>query len=187
MRVLSEPPAAAVGEPVPNRVGRSVTDSDSYPLVGLCGYAGSGKDTAAQALVAQGWERRAFADTIKQVATRIGWNGQKDDAGRRLIQDLGMACCEILDPDVWVRPVLRDRTGPVVITDVRMPNEFEAIKNAGGKIIRIHRPGYGPVNEHITEVALDGYPADAVLHNTHGPGVLRKSLIGAVGVLYQQN
>lgn len=33
--------------------------------LGLTGYAGSGKDTAAQALLDSGWERRAFADAVK--------------------------------------------------------------------------------------------------------------------------
>lgn len=33
--------------------------------LGLTGYAGSGKDTAAEALLAIGWERRAFADPLR--------------------------------------------------------------------------------------------------------------------------
>lgn len=34
-------------------------------LVGITGFAGSGKDTAAQALLDIGWERRAFADPMR--------------------------------------------------------------------------------------------------------------------------
>jgi hypothetical protein len=34
-------------------------------LVGITGFAGSGKDTAAQALLNQGYERRAFADPLR--------------------------------------------------------------------------------------------------------------------------
>lgn len=33
--------------------------------LGLTGYAGSGKDTAAQCLLDIGWERRAFADPLR--------------------------------------------------------------------------------------------------------------------------
>lgn len=37
------------------------------PLVGLCGYAQSGKDTTAQHLLNLGWHRVAFADTLRDV------------------------------------------------------------------------------------------------------------------------
>jgi hypothetical protein len=47
--------------------------------------------------------------------------------------------------------------GPrLVITDVRFPNEAEEIKRRGGIIIRVVRDGYGPVNEHVSEVAYEG-------------------------------
>ena len=32
----------------------------THPLIGLCGYAGAGKDTAAHLLLQYGWERRAY-------------------------------------------------------------------------------------------------------------------------------
>jgi len=35
------------------------------PLIGLSGWARSGKDTAAEALTADGWDRLAFADTLR--------------------------------------------------------------------------------------------------------------------------
>jgi hypothetical protein len=34
--------------------------------LGLTGYAGAGKDTAAEALLKIGWERRAFADPLRE-------------------------------------------------------------------------------------------------------------------------
>ena len=37
----------------------------SRRIVGLCGYAKSGKDTAAEVLVRRGWARYAFADELK--------------------------------------------------------------------------------------------------------------------------
>ena len=35
-------------------------------IIGLCGFAGSGKDTAAQALLEDGWTRAAFADAVRE-------------------------------------------------------------------------------------------------------------------------
>lgn len=40
-------------------------------IVGLTGYAGSGKDTAAAALVERGWCRMAFADALRDMALAI--------------------------------------------------------------------------------------------------------------------
>lgn len=129
-------------------------------IVGFSGWSGCGKDTAGAVLVELGWTRRAFADPIKAVATDIGWRGNKDPEGRELLQRLGVACREHLDPDVWIRPVLTDPPERLVITDVRFPNEAAAIKAAGGYVIRIERPGTLPVNGHLSETALDRWPFD---------------------------
>jgi hypothetical protein len=52
-----------------------------------------------------------------------------------------------------------------VIADVRFPNEAEAIKERGGKVIRINRHNHGAVNTHKSEIAMDNYMFDHVLYN----------------------
>jgi hypothetical protein len=52
-----------------------------------------------------------------------------------------------------------------IITDTRFPNEAEAIKKAGGIIIRIERPGIDPVNLHTSETSLDNWNFDHVVVN----------------------
>lgn len=44
---------------------------ESTPLVGFVGLKRSGKDTAAQALVDQGWTRMAFADPLKEMSMKL--------------------------------------------------------------------------------------------------------------------
>lgn len=51
-----------------------------------------------------------------------------------------------------------------LITDVRFLNEYEAIKKAGGIIIRINRPDM-LISNHISETALDGQEFDYVINN----------------------
>jgi len=101
-------------------------------VIALCGYAGSGKDTAAEALVQQGWKRIAFADPIREMALAIdpyvqtgygptymmdrlsriidheGWDGAKRWSDvRRLLQRIGTeAGREILGDSVWVNVAL---------------------------------------------------------------------------------
>jgi hypothetical protein len=52
-----------------------------------------------------------------------------------------------------------------IITDTRFPNEAEAIKKAGGIVIRINRPGVQPINPHPSETSLDDWSFDAVINN----------------------
>ena len=71
-----------------------------------------------------------------------------------------------------------------VITDVRFPNEAQAIKNAGGIVIRVDRPGYKPVNPHPSETALDNWDFDHKIMN----GSDTVSLLFTVGsILRKEN
>jgi len=135
-------------------------------IVALSGYARSGKDAAGEILVRQyGFVRRACADPLKAVARDLGWDGAKDDAGRVLLQNLGVSIRTHLHRDAWIWPVLLDLPPRLVITDVRYPNEAEAVKAAGGCVIRVERPSVGPVNAHLSEVALDEWSFDGTIVN----------------------
>jgi hypothetical protein len=161
-------------------------------IVGLSGYGQSGKDTAAGFMADYGFTRLAFADQVRAVAlacnpsvnisdtiiplteplaelVRIeGWEGAKRKAEVRiLLQHLGVAVREHVDPDAWVNALFR-QTSPgrrYVVTDVRFPNEAAAIKARGGIVVRVHRPGVGAVNAHLSETALDDWDFDAHLFN----------------------
>lgn len=52
-----------------------------------------------------------------------------------------------------------------IITDTRFPNEAQAIKDMGGIIIRIDRPGVNAVNAHPSETSLDDWKFDYKLWN----------------------
>lgn len=98
----------------------------------------------------------------------LGWERAKTHPEvRRLLQEYGVAIREI-DPAFWVRTGLMRAVsidGPVVVTDVRFPNEAEAISSAGGVLVRIDRPGLVSDDSHLSETALDDYPFDLVVVN----------------------
>lgn len=142
---------------IPIREYREVVNATQprRAIIGLVGYAGSGKDEVAKILCRDhGFHRIAFADPLKAIAKSVGWNGAKDDAGRRLLQDLGMAVREHIGRDTWLNCALRlidECTAPVVITDCRFSNEIKALRERGGVIWRVDRPEVGPVNDHVSE------------------------------------
>ena len=52
-----------------------------------------------------------------------------------------------------------------VVSDCRFENEAQAIKDRGGVIIRIDRPGVKPINNHPSETAIDHWPFDYKIAN----------------------
>lgn len=172
-------------------------------IVGLCGYAQSGKDTLAQLMVREmEFERRAFADLMKQMLLlmnpyvrftndfgmsqfmklkdlidAIGWEEAKQYSEVRvLLQRLGTeAGREILGEDVWIRPVLdKPFVKNLVVSDVRFQNEADAIKARGGTIFRIIREGRGPANGHISESAYRDQ--DFIIYNDGEPHKMLEQL-----------
>ena len=155
-------------------------------LIGLSGYARAGKDTIATILADYGYVRVGFADSLRDVALALdplifmpgvttrcrpltavidefGWEQAKDlfPEVRRTLQRIGTEVGrKFFGENVWVDMGLAKVTGPTVFTDCRFPNEAAAIRKAGGQVWRVHRHGYGPVNNHPSETALDGYDFD---------------------------
>lgn len=113
-----------------------------------------------------------YADLLKEVSQEMldmpfdNFNSQEvkqqhiDWLGmtvREFLQKLGTAVRKEIDPDFWVKALFNTyHKGNVIIADVRFPNEAEAIKERGGILIRIERPGAG-AGEHVSETALDDY------------------------------
>jgi hypothetical protein len=158
-------------------------------IIGLTGYAQSGKDTVANILIEHfGYRRVAFADPIRKllhemnptvkdggyrlrgVVDGYGWDVAKTafPEVRTLLQNLGVGARNTFGEDFWVSQALMglEPTDKVVITDVRFTNEADAIKQyAGAQMWRIKRVGVNPVNEHVSESQMDGYSVDQIFVN----------------------
>lgn len=111
---------------------------------------------------------------------------------RDLLQKLGTeAMRNGLHENVWVNALFADYTEDKqwVITDVRFPNEFKAIKEKGGIVIRVNRPGHGNsmkelAEAHPSETALDGHDFDYVIEND---GNLEKLIDKVKEILLTEN
>lgn len=156
-------------------------------IIGLSGYARSGKDTVAELLVLNyGFKRMAFADGIREallalnpilhdghrlneVVGMYGWEVAKSkDEVRRLLQVLGTEVGrKLINEDVWVWLLFNkiNTDERIVIPDVRFPNEAKMIEQQGGDVWRINRHNHHAVNDHISERALDNHMFKRVVYN----------------------
>ena len=111
----------------------------------------------------EGWETEAD----KQTELGPEWNSYDSNGllvpmtRRMFLTKLGSdACNSHLHRNCWVNALFQDYNEKCnwLITDVRFPQEAEAIKSRGGVIIRITRPDTDKLaGNHISETALDKY------------------------------
>lgn len=164
-------------------------------IIAFTGLAGAGKSTAAMHLVkSRGFERVRFAGPLKAMLAALGLTPAEIDGDRKelpcdllggktprwAMQTIGTEWGRnLIAPDLWIRAwkVAVDRlpTGvPVVVDDCRFPNEADAVRAAGGVIVRIDRPGAGIASVHESEqhqIAMA-----RILHNTLDERNLREQV-----------
>lgn len=164
----------------------------------LCsGLARSGKDTTAEIirdnLEAKGYKVLIthYADLLKFICRNyFGWNGEKDEAGRTMLQYVGTDCVRNQNPDYWVDFVANfvrmfpNKWNFVIVSDVRFPNEIDRITDAGftATHIRIVRPNFvSPLSEkqqqHPSETSLDNAQYDYLLINDGNLETLKQKVI----------
>lgn len=98
----------------------------------------------------------------------IGWDAAKQNPEvRRLLIAIGTeGGRNCLGEDIWIKQVspLVRKDKNYVVTDVRFLNEAEWVRNHGGIVVRVERPGYGPLVNHDSEVHGDSL-WDTIIHN----------------------
>jgi hypothetical protein len=146
-------------------------------IIGVAGKKRSGKDTLADRLEEHGYEKYGFADNIKRACEEIFdfsdeelWGDKKEEINeywgftpRHALQVFGTDLFrDKFGDDIWIRSLFRDLQNDdpdkVVITDVRFPNEVEAIQKSGGIVVWIDASErLSESDDHESETALDDY------------------------------
>lgn len=168
--------------------------TDMPTVIGVTGFARHGKDTVGEYISRNyGYTRLGFADTLKSMAYTLnpivernaaprrlrdvvdqhGWEEAKQlPEVRRVLQSLGTECVrDHLGPDSWVEAMAARHAAlghfPIVITDVRFPNEAEYVKR-NGVLLRVYRPRFdnGMDSSHPSEANIPNLPANFELHNS---------------------
>jgi hypothetical protein len=111
-------------------------------IIALSGKAESGKNFYANLLknyIECSFNEKvcliAFADVLKHTAkTYFGWNGEKDEAGRSLLQKVGTELREKNNPDIWTNitcdliKFMSSEYKWFIVTDVRFERELLTLR-----------------------------------------------------------
>lgn len=132
-------------------------------IIGLCGYARSGKDEFYRAVFSTYTKRLAFATRVKQEVQAFldtHYPGEFDvinnDADkvfwRNLVVGWGDTCRKV-DPNIWIdklqadnAAVLKDNSFIKYVTDVRYLNEGQWVLDNNGILIYVDRADNYPDN-----------------------------------------
>ena len=158
-------------------------------LIGITGKARSGKDTIAGRLYARyAFTRIAFADPLKLAAQQMFGLSQDQTWGdelkevviphwgmspRQIFQLLGTEAAKpVFGDDFWVKRwsltynIFRN-TDDIVVPDVRVDVEANALRALGGVIIEVRRGTglVGSTGEHVSERGISSLP-DFVIDNS---------------------
>lgn len=144
-------------------------------VIGIAGYAGSGKSTFAGMLSAElKLPIYSFAQPIKDMLAVIGIvKGESADyriAAQTLGTEWGRDC---ISPDLWVDfmrdSIVTSEKWGVIIDDVRFKNETAFVRKYG-YLIHIKRPGIQKIelSQHRSEYAVDVAEGDIAISNRLG-------------------
>jgi len=151
-------------------------------IVTFSGSAQHGKSESADMLKRQ-LEKKGkrvlianYTDQLKHIARQyMGWNGEKDEQGRSLLQNLGAERVRRF-PSYWVDTVIgiakifEDDYDYILIADCRFPHDINRWKEEGYNIVPVHVERLDFDNDlteeqkcHPSETALAGYPFEIYL------------------------
>lgn len=152
-------------------------------LIAFYGFKKSGKSTATDYIFHsyEGFSSHSFATPLKQMLCAMGltpeqlWGSQKETPApllngktpRHAMQTLGTEWGRrCIDEGLWVRAWKETLPGGYVVTDdLRFPNEYIAIKEVGGVVVRIDRPGIDADTSHESEAHVATLKPDHIIVN----------------------
>lgn len=110
---------------------------------------------------------------LSRLVEEIGWDRAKNEFKevRRLLQVLGTeAVRDRFGEEAWTKLAkkkINETEGPVVVTDVRFPNEADWIREHGGVVVKIERPGLQAAapDKHRSEAQQAKVVPDYIIFN----------------------
>ena len=149
-------------------------------LFGLCGPMGTGKSTVARMLSVFKSQPSIIpmAKPLKDLALSLGWNGEKDEKGRKVLQYLGTDVCRNIDEEYWLKKWIYNceieidkGCNMIICDDVRYQNEYDLIKSKGGYILYLTRDGFDAGDHSSEKFVPPNY--DFIIRNPREMGLIK--------------
>ena len=138
-------------------------------VIAISGKAESGKDTIAKMLKQQLEEQNYkvmiihFADVLKFVCRQyFDWNGEKDEYGRTILQQVGTEMREKNNPNMWVnitKELIRGIGAEfdyVLVPDTRFKEEINMLNEyfdcTSVRVLRQDINSYGMASDHVNHL-----------------------------------
>jgi hypothetical protein len=134
-----------------------------------------------------------LVERYADVEAREGYEGAKERPEvRALLQRMGTEVGRnLLGEDIWVEALFKNIPWGfgrlIAVTNVRFPNEYDAVKARDGVVWRVDRPGYEPSQGHISDRALDDHSFDARLYNDGTIEELAQKVISTLSTPLQRS
>lgn len=123
-----------------------------------------------------------FADYLKFICKQyFGWNGNKDEQGREILQTVGTDIVRKKSPDFWVEAVINfikvfsDDYDYFLVGDCRFPEEITCFKynNIDALSVKVVRLNFKnklteKQRKHPSETALDDFQFDYTIRSNSG-------------------
>jgi len=145
-------------------------------IIGITGQATAGKTSLAHIIIEYypGFVKLSFADPIRAMLKAIGLTDAELSDGKHLpnpklcmrtpryaMQKLGTEWGrECIGESIWRDAAMREAKAvclsglSVVFDDVRFDNEAVAVREAGGIVINVWKPGLPPPMDHASELGI---------------------------------
>ena len=179
---------------------------DKPTIVNVAGKAQHGKDTFAQYLADYLYEEHKkktqilhFADGVKLAAKRAGWDGEKDQNGRVLLQFIGTEWGRNqIDKEVWIHKVrerIHSDSDVVIFPDTRFLNEItywirKDYNVHPVKVARLDEDGNewdngmsDKLKQHSSEIEIDNFPFPRIIRHETLEQLQNQSKIFANGLV----
>lgn len=176
-------------------------------VIAFIGKKGAGKDTAADALVAQGYTRLAFTTPVKKIVRDV-YGVTEEEQTDRVLKDtrlkrwpfkspreLDRLVAEEMfrgvdGPDVWCHVTKRrledlkaQGVTKVAISDLRRPNETAMLRaNFDATVIKIVNPRLADNDSHASEAEQDQVVPDYTIYNDRRVPDLHQAALAIAGL-----
>lgn len=109
---------------------------------------------------------------LKDIVDKIGWdNAKKITEVRRLLQYYGTeGARDIFGDSIWTdtadKYIKENNIKKIAISDIRFENELKWLKSKQDSfLIKVKRPGIGPINSHSSDLGINDNKCDIVIEN----------------------